>query len=165
MNYEYFMGEVLILAEKALSKGEFPVGCVMVYENKVLVSGSRIHSKGTIINETDHAEIIALRQLAHKKDIEKSKVSVFCNLEPCLMCYGALIISGIGEIVYAYEDVMGGGTSCDLSMLTPLYKNTKISVIPNILRGESLKLFKAYFLNSETNYLQNTLLETFTLSQ
>ncbi len=165
MNYEYFMGEVLILAEKALSKGEFPVGCVMVYENKVLVSGSRIHSKGTIINETDHAEIIALRKLAHKKNIEKSKVSIFCNLEPCLMCYGALIISGIGEIVYAYEDVMGGGTSCDLSMLTPLYKNTKISLIPNILRGESLKLFKAYFLNSETSYLQNTLLERFTLSQ
>ncbi len=165
MNYKYFMGKVLILAEKALSKGEFPVGCVMVYENKVLVSGSRIHSKGTIINETDHAEIIALRQLAHKKNIEKSKVSVFCNLEPCLMCYGALIISGIGEIVYAYEDVMGGGTSCDLSMLTPLYKNTKISIIPNILRDESLKLFKAYFLNSETSYLQNTFLERFTLSQ
>jgi len=165
MNYEYFMGKVLILAEKALSKGEFPVGCVMVYENEVLVSGSRIHSKGTIINETDHAEIIALRQLAYKKDIEKSKVSVFCNLEPCLMCYGALIISGIGEIVYAYEDVMGGGTSCDLSMLTPLYKNTKISLIPNILRDESLKLFKAYFLNSETSYLQNTFLERFTLSQ
>ena len=165
MNYEYFMEEVLILAEKALSKGEFPVGCVMVYENKVLVSGSRIHSKGTIINETDHAEIIALRQLAYKKDIEKSKVSVFCNLEPCLMCYGALILSGIGEIVYAYEDVMGGGTSCDLSMLTPLYKNTKISLIPNILRDESLKLFKTYFLNSETNYLQGSLLETFTLNQ
>ena len=164
MNYEYFMGEVLILAEKALSKGEFPVGCVMVYENKVLVSGSRIHSKGTIINETDHAEIIALRKLAHKKDVEKSKVSVFCNLEPCLMCYGALILSGIGEIVYAYEDVMGGGTSCDLSMLTPLYKNTRISLIPNILRDESLKLFKTYFLNPETNYLQGSLLETFTLS-
>ena len=165
MNYKYFMGKVLILAEKALSKGEFPVGCVMVYENEVLVSGSRIHSKGTIINETDHAEIIALRQLAYKKDIEKSKVSVFCNLEPCLMCYGALIISGIGEIVYAYEDVMGGGTSCDLSMLTPLYKNTKISLIPNILRDESLKLFKTYFSNPETNYLQDSLLATFTLNQ
>jgi len=101
MNYEYFMKKALSLAEKALSKGEFPVGCVMVYQNKVLVSGLRIHSKGTIINETDHAEIIALQQLAHKKDIEKSKVSVFCNLEPCLMCYGALILSGIGEIVYA----------------------------------------------------------------
>ncbi|MBW2250933.1 MAG: nucleoside deaminase [Deltaproteobacteria bacterium] len=165
MNYEYFMKKALNLAEKALSKGEFPVGCVMVYENKVLVSGSRIHSKGTIIDETEHAEIIALRKLTHKKDIEKSKVSVFCNLEPCLMCYGALIISGIGEIVYAYEDVMGGGTSCDLSMLTPLYKNTRVSVVPNILRGESLKLFKAYFLNPETNYLQGSLLETFTLSQ
>jgi len=165
MNYEYFMEKVLILAEKALSKGEFPVGCMMVYENKVLVSGSRIHSKGSIINETDHAEIIALQQLAYKKDIEKNKVSVFCNLEPCLMCYGALILSGIGEIVYAYEDVMGGGTSCDLSKLNPLYKNTKVSLTPNILRSKSLTLFKTYFSNPETNYLQNTLLERVTLSQ
>ena len=165
MNYEYFMEKVLILAEKALSKGEFPVGCVMVYENKVLVSGSRIHSKGSIINETDHAEIIALQQLAYKKDIEKNKVSVFCNLEPCLMCYGALILSGIGEIVYAYEDVMGGGTSCDLSKLNPLYKNTKVSLTPNILRSKSLTLFKTYFSNPETNYLQNTLLKRVTLSQ
>ena len=165
MNYEYFMEKVLILAEKALSKGEFPVGCVIVYENKVLASGSRIHSKGSIINETDHAEIIALQQLAYKKDIEKNKVSVFCNLEPCLMCYGALILSGIGEIVYAYEDVMGGGTSCDLSKLNPLYKNTKVSLTPNILRSKSLTLFKTYFSNPETNYLQNTLLKRVTLSQ
>ncbi len=165
MNYEYFMRKALNLAEKALSKGEFPVGCVMVYQNKVLVSGSRIYSKGTNINETDHAEIIALRQLAQKKDVEKSKVSVFCNLEPCLMCYGALIISGIGEIVYAYEDVMGGGTCCDLSILTPLYRNARISLTPNILRNESLKLFKTYFSNPETNYLQDSLLATFTLSQ
>jgi len=165
MNYEYFMKKALSLAEKALSKGEFPVGCVMVYQNKVLVSGSRIHSKGTVINETDHAEIIALRQLAHKKDIEKNKVSVFCNLEPCLMCYGALIISGIGEIVYAYEDIMGGGTCCDLSILTSLYKNARISLIPNILRKESIKLFKTYFSNPETNYLRDSLLETYTFSQ
>ena len=164
MNYEYFMKKALKLAEKALSKGEFPVGCVMVYQNQVLVSGSRIHSKGGVINETDHAEIIALQQLAHKKDVEKSKVSVFCNLEPCLMCYGALIISGIGEIVYGYEDVMGGGTCCDLSILTPLYRNTSISLIPNILRNESLELFKTYFSNPETNYLQDSLLETYTLS-
>ena len=165
MDYEYFMRKALALAEKALSKGEFPVGCVMVHQNKVLVSGSRIHSKGTVINETDHAEIIALQRLALEKDIEKSKVSVFCNLEPCLMCYGALMLSGIGEIVYAYEDVMGGGTTCDLSTLNPLYKNTKISLTSNILRSVSLELFKTYFLNPETNYLQGSLLETYTLSQ
>lgn len=165
MNYEYFMGKVLILAEKALSKGEFPVGCVMVYENKIVASGSRINSKGSVINETDHAEIIALQQLCRIRNIEKNKVSVFCNLEPCLMCYAALILSGIGEIVYAYEDMMGGGTSCDLSKLNPLYKNAKVSLTPNILRNKSITLFKAYFSDPETNYLQNTLLERVTLSQ
>ena len=165
MDHEFFMREALKEAEKALLSNEFPVGCVMVYENRVVASGSRIHSKGSVINETDHAEIIALQQLSRIRDIEKNKVSVFCNLEPCLMCYAALILSGIGEIVYAYEDVMGGGTSCDLSKLNPLYKNAKVSLTPNILRNKSITLCKTYFSDPETNYLQNTLLERVTLSQ
>ena len=58
MDYEYFMGKALELAGKALSAGEFPVGCVMVYQNKILVSGRRTHTTGKIINEIDHAEMV-----------------------------------------------------------------------------------------------------------
>ena len=45
MDYNYFMGKALNQAERALAEGEFPVGCVMVYQNEILVTGSR---KGTI---------------------------------------------------------------------------------------------------------------------
>ena len=165
MNYEYFMGKALELAEKALSAGEFPVGCVMVYQNEILVSGRRTHTAGKIINEIDHAEMVVLRRLTKIKDIKREKITLFCTLEPCLMCYGALLLNGIGEIVYAYEDVMGGGTSCDLTKLSPLYKNTRISIVPNILRNESLELFKAYFSNPETDYWRESLLASYTLSQ
>ena len=117
------------------------------------------------MNEIDHAEMIALKQLAgSKEDLDKNRITAFCTLEPCLMCFGALLVSGIGEIVYAYEDVMGGGTKCDLTNLTPLYKNCQTAIVPNILRAKSLNLFKAYFENSKNAYLKGSLLAGYTLS-
>ena len=86
-------------------------------------------------------------------------------MEPCLMCYAALILAGIGKIVYAYEDVMGGGISCELSLLKPLYSNSPITVVADVLRTESLKLFQAYFSNPVNNYWKNSLLAEYTLDQ
>ena len=81
------------------------------------------------------------------------------------MCLGALILSGIGTVVYAYEDVMGGGTRCDLKRLTPLYQNHPISIVSNVLRRESLDLFKAYFKDPENAYWRGSLLARYTLDQ
>jgi tRNA(adenine34) deaminase len=67
-------------------------------------------------------------------------------------------LSGIKTIVYAVEDVMGGGTSCDLSQLNPLYRQAGISIVPNIMRAESAKLLKAYFQNPENTYWKDSLL-------
>ncbi len=58
------MNEALRLAGIALKEGEFPVGCVIVFENKIIVSGSRKGTLAGAANETDHAEIIALRNLS-----------------------------------------------------------------------------------------------------
>jgi len=166
MNYNYFMEKALDLAKKALSAGEFPVGCVMVYEDKILVTGSRTGTAGKSINEIDHAEIIALRKLAGlKKNINPKEITLFCTLEPCLMCYSALVLCGIGGIVYAYEDVMSGCTGCDLTKSAPLFRNNRIPVIPNILRNRSLKLFKNYFANPDNTYWKGSFLADYTLIQ
>jgi len=165
MNYEHFMGKALDQAKKALSAGEFPVGCVMVHQDKILATGSRKGTAGDFPNEVEHAEMIALKRLIDLKvNTDKNRIVLFTTLEPCLMCLGALILSGIREIVYAYEDVMGGGTRCDLTKLSPLYKNHRISIVPNILRKESLKLFKAFFQNPENSYWRGSLLARYTLS-
>jgi len=162
----FFMKKALQLAEKALANGEFPVGAVMVYENEIIATGSRRGSSGETPDETDHAEMICLRNCVNPgRSIDRLKTTLFCTLEPCLMCFGAIIISGTGRIVYAYEDVMGGGTGCDLKKLTPLYKESTISIIPGILREDSLKLFKAFFLNSKNNYWKKSLLSAYTLQQ
>ena len=164
MDYRFFMKKALGLAEQALSEGEFPVGCVMAYQGEILVTGSR---RGTIEdagNEIDHAEMVALRRLTEIEDqIDHDKITVYCTMEPCLMCYGALILAGIGEIVFAYEDVMGGGTGCELSRLKPLNKNSPVSVVPGVMRTQSLKLFKTYFSNPSNSYWKQSLLADYTL--
>ncbi len=166
MDYEHFMRKALNQAQNALEQGEFPVGCVVVYQNQILANAARRGTGGEFSNEVDHAEMVALRRLIDlEQPIDYRQVTVFCTMEPCLMCLGALILSGIGEIVYAYEDVMGGGTQCDLSRLTPLYRDHQISIVPNILRRQSLELFKAFFQNPQNTYWQGSLLARYTLNQ
>jgi tRNA(adenine34) deaminase len=166
MDYEFFMSKALEEGRQALSMGEFPVGCVMVYENRVLVSGSRNHSTSKDQNELDHAEMLALNKLVNlEPKIDRGKITVFSTLEPCLMCYAALIMNDIRHLVYAYEDVMGGGTNLDLKRLKPFYQNAEVTVIPDILRQEGLMLFKEFFSDPQNSYLQGSLLAQYTLDQ
>ncbi len=166
MDYEYFMKKALDQARKALDAGEFPVGCVLVHQNRILATGARKGSMGDFPNEIDHAEMIALKCVAGMDiNTDKKEMVLFTTMEPCLMCLGALILNGIGEVVYAYEDVMGGGTGCNLAGLTPLYRNQKISIVPHILRQQSLELFKAFFQNPENSYWKGSLLAEYTLRQ
>ncbi len=166
MDDDRFMFKALELAENALAAGEFPVGCVMVHQDKILATGAR---KGTVAdnrNELDHAEMVALRNLIELKGtVNHNEITVYCTMEPCLMCYAALILAGIGKIVYAYEDAMGGGCACELPRLKPLYKNSSIQVVGNVLRKESLKLFKAFFSNPDHCYWKDSLLAEYTLEQ
>ena len=157
MDHIHFMKQALKEAEKALHRDEFPVGCVMVYGEQTVASGSRFFTTGAERNELDHAEITALTRLIHERPtISRKDVVVFSTLEPCLMCYGALVVNGIRKIVYAYEDVFGGGTDLALTSLKPFYRNMRIDVVPGVLREESAALLKAYFSNPKNDYLKGT---------
>ncbi len=95
MDYEHYMRAALELAEQALAKGEFPVGCVISYQGKIITSAARVNTQGDVKNELDHAERAALRRLSELgQDIDTSQLIVFCTMEPCLMCLGALILNG-----------------------------------------------------------------------
>jgi tRNA(adenine34) deaminase len=164
MNHEFFMREALKEAEKALLSNEFPVGCVVVNEDNIIATGSRMGTAGPAANELDHAEIVALGKL-ETLNRNPSAMTLYTTMEPCLMCFGAILIHGIGQVVYAYEDAMGGGTGCTLATMPALYRNSKISIVSNVLRKESLALFKAFFSDPENTYWQNSLLADYTLSQ
>lgn len=152
-------------AEEAFKQGEFPVGCVLVHKGAVIASGKRAHSSGRI-NEIDHAEMLALRSfLDAESGVAPQEVTVYATMEPCLMCFSALILNGFRKIVYAYEDVMGGGTNLPLTVLNPLYAAMKIQIVPAVLRQESLALFQQFFRNPANPYWKGSLLATYTLEQ
>lgn len=107
-------------ARLALEEGEFPVGCAIVQGDTILQSGRRRNSEGAESNEIDHAEMVTLRALlAEQSGLDYQGITVYSTMEPCLMCYTTLLLSGVRRFVWAYEDVMGGGTNLPLQHLPP----------------------------------------------
>ena len=155
-------------AKEALHQGEFPVGAVCVHEGRVIATGHRAHTRGGLapVNEIDHAEILALRHfLAEDTEVPAREVVVYSTMEPCLMCFSTMILNGIRNFVYAYEDVMGGGTNIPLGQLRPLYAEMDVHITPHVLREQSLELFQKFFLNPENEYWKDSLLANYTLNQ
>ncbi|MBU0484043.1 MAG: nucleoside deaminase [Proteobacteria bacterium] len=164
--HEKFMNIALQEAETALMAGEFPVGCIMVANNKVVARGRRSNSRSGKANEMDHAEMTALRDLfTNHPELNRRTVTVYSTMEPCLMCFAALLLNNITRVVFAYEDAMGGGTNLDLNRLTPLYRDIRVEIIPDVMREESLRLFKNFFTNQANDYWRDSLLSEYTLSQ
>jgi tRNA(adenine34) deaminase len=161
-----FMARALDLAAAALERGEFPVGCIVVHRDRVLVSGSRRGTSAGTRNETDHAEMSALRELDRLGYFDsREEMTLYCTLEPCLMCFAAILLGRIGRLVFAYEDAMGGGVGIDRKALSPLYRGAEIQVSGGVCRDESIRLFKRFFLRPENGYWKGSLLERYTLDQ
>ena len=161
-----FMTDALGLARSALEEGEFPVGCVIAGGGTVVARGHRTGTAAGPPNEVDHAEINALRHLSGDiRETDRSGLSIYCTMEPCLMCFSAIMLNGINRIVYAYEDVMGGGTTCDRSGLSPLYRDAQLTVISGVMRADSLLLFQRFFADSSNRYLADSRLSRYTLDQ
>ncbi|HMA68066.1 MAG TPA: nucleoside deaminase [Desulfosalsimonadaceae bacterium] len=166
MRDEDFMELALEQARAALDAGEFPVGCVIADGSGVLAGGARRGSAAEVPSELDHAEILALRALEKSAGgVERSRLSLYVTMEPCLMCLGAIILNRIPRIVYAYEDVMGGAAGCRLPDLPELYAGSGVRIAGGVLRRKSLELFQAHFSDPRQHYWQNSLLARYTLSQ
>ena len=162
--HEHYMDAALDEARAALAAGEFPVGCVFVADGAIVARGHRENSGEDGRNEIDHAEVLALRHLlAIRPAIDPGAVTVYSTMEPCLMCYSTLLLSGVRNFVWAYEDVMGGGTNLPLSMLNPLYRGMEVHLLDQVRRDESLRLFQQFFRTG--SYWQDSLLARYTLAQ
>ena len=160
-----FMDLAMAMAKEALAAGEFPVGCVIAGPEGLVATGRRRCSRDQA-NELDHAEIVTLRELlANAPDLNMAGLTVYSTMEPCLMCYATMILNGVRRIVYAYEDVMGGATGLDLSLLAPLYREMRVEVVGHVRRAESLALFREFFTNQANGYWQGSLLAKYTLTQ
>src|SRR5690349_11751533 len=100
---EYFQRLALDEAKQALTKGNMPIGCVIVCDGKIISKGHNIVES----DKTDlgHAELHAIRAIENQLFASKGKCELYCTMEPCLMCYGALINYRFKRIVYAVTDL------------------------------------------------------------
>ena len=95
---EKYMKMALRLARKALDLGEVPIGCVIVYEGKVI--GRGYNRRNTDKNTLSHAEITAINKASKKMgDWRLEGCTLYVTLEPCQMCAGAIIQARIPEVV------------------------------------------------------------------
>ena len=137
-NDEYYMKLAYKYAKLAYEKDEVPVGAVIVKNNIVLAKSYNLVE--TLTDVTAHAEMISITSATNKIN---SKYLVDCTLyvtlEPCVMCFEALIMSRISKIVYSVSDPKKGGIS------TQLKKKHKILVSSGILQKESLDLIQIFF--------------------
>ena len=150
-NEEFFMRKALKEAEKAFDKGEVPVGCVIVKDNKIV---ARAHNqRETTQSALSHAEVIAIRKACKKlKTWRLENCDIYVTLEPCIMCSGAIINARIKRLIYGtLEPKFGAHQS--LTNVFELEVNHKVEVIPQVLAQESNQLLKTFFKNlrSEKN--------------
>jgi len=108
MNQDDAMALALAEAEAAASRGEVPVGAVLLSASGELLAanGNRIVERR---DPTAHAEMLVLREAAGKLGNERLTGTVlFVTLEPCAMCAGAISLARVAKLVFAAEDPKGG---------------------------------------------------------
>ena len=132
-------------AQKAKSKGEVPVGCVVVsQDHKILAKSHNI--KEVNFNPCGHAEILSLIEAGQKiKNWRLLNCSLFVTLEPCPMCLSAMVNARIKHLYFGAYDPKGGS----ISLNYPFYKDSRLNhnfkVTGGLHHFECSKLISDFF--------------------
>lgn len=140
---EYYMNEALKEAKKAFNKKEVPVGCVIVYNNKIIARAHNLRVKKE--KTLAHAELLAINKANKKlKSWRLEDCEVYVTLEPCAMCAGALMQARVKKIYYATSDNKGGALGGLFNLYNQTFNHT-IETVCGILEEDSKKLLKSFF--------------------
>jgi tRNA(adenine34) deaminase len=102
-----WMRQAIEIALEAEKEGNLPVGSLITLENKLVSTGpSRVFVPRYDL--TRHAEMEALRAVPSDMWESPEKMCIYTTLEPCLMCMGAILLFGIGRVVFGAKDPYGG---------------------------------------------------------
>ena len=144
VNDAAWMHEALAEAELALSHDDVPIGAVVVLDNVVIGRGH--NRREADADPTAHAEIIALREAALVLgNWRLSRTTVYCTLEPCPMCAGAMVLARVDRLVYGPDDPKLGAAGSMVELLRDPRFNHQVRVTRGFMAKECQELLERFF--------------------
>lgn len=143
MQHQDYMKLALEQALIAKDQGEVPIGGIIVIDNQVIALG--FNQTITLNDPTAHAEILCIRQACHvTKNHRLSQATLYITLEPCIMCYGAIVQSRISHVVFGASDSKSGAfTKTNLTQQLGL--NHRPEFTDNVMALECQQLLQRFF--------------------
>jgi tRNA(adenine34) deaminase len=141
---EPFMEFALAEAKKAEAAGEVPVGAVIVTDGVVIARG--FNQPIGLNDPTAHAEITVLREACHQLgNYRLSNATMYCTVEPCMMCAGAMIHARLARLVFGTPDPKVGSAGSIYNVLTDPRLNHRVEVVSGIREDECAGLLRDFF--------------------
>ena len=139
-----YMKAALKQAEKAIAIGEVPIGAVIVYEDKIIARG--YNRRNTDNTTLAHAEIACIKKACKKiGDWRLEGCTLYCTLEPCQMCAGAIIQSRIDRVVIGTTSPKSGCGGTLLNILQNPDFNHQADVLYGVMREECTEILQRFF--------------------
>ncbi len=139
-----FMQQALALASLAASKGEVPVGAIVVKNDEIIGRGSNMPIG--LHDPTAHAEIQALRQAAaHLGNYRLVDCTLYATLEPCAMCAGAIQHARVAKLVYGASDPKTGACGSVINLMAEPKLNHHCEVMSGVLALECGTILSTFF--------------------
>ena len=147
---EKWMQIALNEANLALNENEIPVGAVLVKNGKLVAQS---HNQSIRTNDpTAHAEIQLLRKAGEKqKNYRLIGSTIYVTLEPCTMCFGAMVHARIERIVFGTSDFKTGVCGSCINLNKENFFNHNIAITGGVLENESSELLKLFFKSRRDN--------------
>lgn len=138
------MSVALELAAWAELAGEVPVGAVVVHEGRLIGQGANRQIADQ--DPTAHAEIIALRQAAREVgSFRLPGATLYCTLEPCAMCAGALVLARLERLVFGSRDLRFGAVRSKFRLADSDLLNHRLKITESVLAEECLGALQSFF--------------------
>lgn len=147
------MKSALKEAEKAYDMGEVPVGCIIVFEKKIIAKA--FNQIETLKDPTAHAEMMALTSAFASLENKVLKgCSMYVTLEPCSMCAGAIVLSKLDNLYFGAYDNKAGACGSVLNITNNPSLNHSVNVYGGILDTECSSMLKFFFESKRNTKLQ-----------
>lgn len=141
---EKYMKEAIRQAKRAAAIDEVPIGCVIVYDGKIIARG--YNRRNTDKNTLAHAELQAIRKASKKMgDWRLEGCTMYVTLEPCQMCAGALVQSRIDRVVIGSMNPKAGCAGSVLNLLQIPQFNHQVDLIKGVCQEECTALLSSFF--------------------